>query len=739
MTSTTTRTPIPRARDAAAPSRRSTLGRIATWSYRRRRLVLATWILALVAIAGIGSAAGSTFNNDFSGGNSESQQALALLQARFPAEAGDTAQVVFHTSDAVDSSANRAAIAATLSRLRGLSDVSDVRSPFDPGNAGQVSRSTHVAYAVVQFGRSTDKLSDASIQRVIDVAKSSARPGFDVELGGAPIVKVEHPDLGKSAVIGIIAAIVILLVAFGSLIAAALPLVTAIVGVALTFGFLDLLSHWAVVPDFTPDLATLMGLGVGIDYSLFIVTRYRQALTDGASPHDAIAAAMATSGRAVLFAGSTVVISLFGLFLIGLPFIEGAATGAIVAVLLVMAASITLLPAALGFIGSSIDRLRIPRLGRARDVSRPTLWSRWARLVQRRPWVSGSAALIVLVVLALPVFAMRQAFSDAGNGQPELTSRQAYDLLAEGFGPGSSGPLVVAAEGPAAAIGAVVPRLQDRLAASSGVASVSAARYSAARDSAVLIVIPAASPQDEATTQLVQRIRSDTVPETTAGTPVRALVGGFTAESIDGAARFSSRLPEVIAAVVVVSFLLLMAVFRSVAIPLAAATVNFVATGAAYGVIVAVFQWGWLGSVFGIGSAGPIDPWVPVFLFAILFGLSMDYEVFLLTLIREEWQRKRNNGAAVSRGLTVTGRVITSAAAIMVCVFGSFVLGDVRSLKLFGLGMATAVLVDATLVRMLLVPAVMHVLGTRNWWFPRWLDRLVPQVAVELEAEPVAA
>jgi RND superfamily putative drug exporter len=730
-----------RSRMGEMRTRWTALGRIAAWSFSHRRLVVGSWIVALLLVSGIGNAVGSRFNDDFGGGNSESQQALTLLQARFPAEAGDGAQVVFHTRDAVDSAPNRAAIATTLASLRGLADVSEVRGPFDPATAGQVSRSAHVAYGVVQFDRSTGRLPEASIQRVIDSAKAAARPGFDVELGGAPIVKVEKPDLGKSAVIGILAAVVILLVAFGSVIAMALPIVIAIVGVAITFGVLDLLSHWAVVPSFAPDLATLIGLGVGIDYALFIVSRYRQALSDGDRPVDAVVAAMATSGRAVLLAGSTVVISLFGLFLVGLPFIYGAASGAIVAVLVVMAASLTLLPAALGFAGTSIDRFRIPRLRRDRDPAGSSLWWRWSRLVQRRPWAAGAVALSVLVILTLPVFAMRQAFTDAGNGQDALTSRQAYDLIARAFGPGNNGPLVVAIDGPAAADKAVATRLQARLAAAPGVAAITPARFSPSGDTAVLSVIPAASPQDEQTKELVQRLRSVIVPAATDGTSVRAFIGGFTAESVDTASQFSSRLPLVITAVVIVSFLLLLAVFRSLAIPVAAALVNFVATGAAYGVLVAVFQWGWLGSLFHIGKAGPIDPWVPVFLFAILFGLSMDYEMFLLSRVREEWQRTRHNATAVTNGLAATGRVITSAAAIMVCVFGSFILGDVRSLKLFGLGMATAVLVDATLVRMLLVPAAMHVLGEKNWWFPRWLDRLVPSVAVELEleAEPQAA
>ena len=737
--STRMQSPATRARRASASTRQTPLARIAAWSFSHRRLVVTAWILALILITGVGRVVGSAFNDDESGGSSDSQQALTLLQARLPADAGDSAQVVFHTSGAVDSAASRAAITSTLASLRGLADVGAVRGPFDAGVIGQVNQTAHVAYGIVQFDRSTSKLPDASIQRVLDRAKAAAQPGFDVAVGGAPIVKIERPDLGMSAVIGIVAAMVILLVAFGSLIAMLLPILTAVVSLAITFGVLDLLSHWAIVPTFAPDLATLIGLGVGIDYALFIVTRYRQALSEGRPPTSAIAAAMTTSGRAVFFAGCTVVISLFGLFVVGLPFIYGAASGAIVAVVVVLAASITLLPAALGFAGRSIDRFRIPRIGRRQDPARPSLWWRWSRVVQRSPWVAGGAALAVLVVLAVPLFSMRLAFTDAGNGQGALTSRQAYDLLSTSFGVGSNGPLVVVTDGPGAADREVAARLQAQLAVTPGVASIVPALFNPSGDTGVLTVIPTTSPQDEQTKQLVRRIRSTVAPAATSGTAVRALVGGFTAASIDSADRFSSRLPLVIAVVVIVSFLLLMAVFRSIAVPVAAALVNLVSTGAAYGVIVAVFQWGWLGSLVGIGTAGPVDPWVPVFLFAILFGLSMDYEMFLISRIREEWQRTPQTSTAVADGLASTGRVITSAAAIMVCVFSAFVLGDVRVLKLFGLGMATAIFVDGTLVRMLLVPAAMQILGDRNWWFPRWLDRLVPTVAVELQAEPVAA
>jgi RND superfamily putative drug exporter len=495
------------------------------------------------------------------------------------------------------------------------------------------------------------------------------------------------------------------------------------------------------VPTFGSELAAMIGIGVGIDYALFIVTRYRQGLHDGKEPEDAIVAALSTSGRAVLFAGCTVVISLVGMFLLGVAFVVGLALGAIAAVVLVMASALTLLPALLGFTGHAIDRFHLPHLLRKGEAATGEhgFWWRWSRLIQRRPWLAGALSLILLVVLALPLFSMHLAFTDAGNDPSGQMTRKAYDLLAEGFGPGVNGPLVIAISGQGQLGTSVPDQLRATLQHTPGVAFAVPPSYNPAHDAAVLIVIPTTSPQDLRTQSLVHRLRSTVIPPIVHGSGVSALVGGETAAAVDSSHDLSHRLPYVIGGVVILSFLLLMAVFRSVAVPIKAAVMNLLSVGAAYGVIVAVFQWGWLGSVVGIGKTAPIDPWVPLMLFTILFGLSMDYEVFLLSRVREEWRRTGDNATAVADGLATTGRVITAAAAIMVCVFGSFVLGDVRVLKLFGLGLATAVFVDATLVRMVLVPSTMELLGNVNWWFPHWLDRVVPTLSVEVESEPVAA
>jgi len=726
----------------------SPLGRLGSWSYRHRRLVAAAWVVALVVISVAGRLAGSQFKDNLNGGTAtQSQQAAAFLQRSFPSQAGDVAQAVFQTPGPVTAAATRDRITAALAGVARLPRVASVLSPFAAGAAGQVSPDGHIAYGVVRFDASGDAIPDPAIQRVITQARRAAQPGLTVAVGGAPVEKVEKPAFGKSEALGILAAVLILLLAFGSVIAMLLPIVTAVVAVAASFGVLDVLSHGVTVPSFAPELAALVGLGVGIDYALFVVTRYRAALRAGSAPRDAVVAAVATSGRAVLFAGSTVVLSLLGLFLLGLPFIYGAALGAIIAVLLVMAASVTLLPAALGFVGPGIDRLRV---GRRRpdggsdqsSVTQRGFWWSWSRRVQRRPLLTGGAAVAVLMLLAVPFFSLRLAFTDAGTEPSGYTSRQAYDLLAKGFGPGASGPLVVALSLPGGAGRSAVATLRADLARQPDVALVSPPRYSPAGTAAVLTVIPRTSPQDARTSALVKHLRDTVVPQATARSPVRVLIGGQTAASIDTAGVISARLAVVVAFVILLSVLLLMMAFRSVVLPVVSALLTLLSTGAAYGVIVAVFQWGWLGGGIDNGATAPVDPWIPLMLFALLFGFSMDYQVFLISRIREEWRTGLADSDAVAAGLAKTGRIITSAAAIMICVFAAFVLGDLRVLRVIGLGMAVAVLLDATLVRMVATPAVLQLVGRANWWFPRRLERAVPGILGEVDPQqppPMAA
>jgi putative drug exporter of the RND superfamily len=712
------------------------IGRIARFCYERRKLVLIAWIVGFIAITAISGAVKGKFEDKFSGGNSQSQLAQNLLTKKFPARAGDTANAVFRSTDPVTSAAGMAAINAADQQLATFPHVLSIRGPFDQGGQSQISQSDpHIAYSVIQFDKTTQDLPKADMVTFLAKAKTLNTSSLELELGGQPIAKGQAFSFGISEFVGIIAAIVILLIAFGSLVAMGLPLLTAVLGLVIGIGLVDLLSHVVTVPTFATQLAVMIGLGVGIDYALFIVTRYRQGLHDGVDPENAVILALATAGRAVLFAGSTVIISLFGMMLMGLSFVYGLAFAAILAVVMVMAASLTLLPAMLGFTGRAIDKIAIPHLRHRGDTRQTAAW-RWSRVIQRHPWAAGTSALLVLLLFSIPLFSMRLAFSDSGNDPTSFTTRKAYDLLAQGFGPGTNGPLVIAATLPhGAADQAALNKVVDAVKADPDAAFVSPPSVNPAGDTAVIVVLPKTAPQDAATQSFVHRVRQE-VPQALTGTGITAYTGGLTAGGVDASNQLSGRLILVIGGVVILSFLLLMSVFRSVAVPIKAAVMNMLSIGAAYGVIVAVFQWGWFGSIIGIGKTAPIDPWVPLMLFTILFGLSMDYEVFLLSRIREEWLRTGDNATSVADGLAHTARVITAAAAIMVCVFGSFVLGDLRILKLFGMGLATAVLVDATLVRMVLVPATMELLGNANWWFPRWLDRAVPSLSVEVIPEP---
>ncbi|HEY6472804.1 MAG TPA: MMPL family transporter [Acidimicrobiales bacterium] len=723
----------------ATPQTETTaLGRLAGRCYDRRRLVLVLWIVAIIGVTVLSQVVGTTFKNKFTSGNTPSQQAQNILQQRFPSKSGDTADIVFRTTTPIAD--NQAAINKVMDSVRPLAYVQGVTSPFSLEGAHQIAPNGDIAYAEIQFTTDTADIPTGAVKKVISTAQGAATNGIQVELGGNPISAAATAAPGPSEGFGITAALLIMLLAFGSVVAMGLPVITALAGLGIGIALLELLTHLFVVPNFSPEMAAMIGIGVGIDYALFIVTRYRQGIFEGRTPRDAVMTAHMTAGRSVLFAGSTVVISLFGLYLIGQPYMIGLATGCIAAVLMVLVAALTLLPAMLGFAGGAIDKLHVP--GLLQNGGPPPengFWHRWSRFVQRRAWFTGTAAVLILVALAIPLFSMRLEFTDAGNDPTNLTTRQAYDLLAQGFGPGFNGPLVVAVamNGPSD-----VPTVQhlDRALTSGipGVAFTAPAQFNADDTGAVITVVPTTSPQAAQTVNLVTELRSNVIPPAVHGTDVVAQVGGETASSIDAANFLGQRLFIVIGAVLILSFLLLMVVFRSLVLPLKAVIMNLLSVGAAYGVMVAVFQWGWGGSVIGIGEKGPIDPWIPVTMFVILFGLSMDYEVFLLSRIREEWLRTGENSTAVADGLAVTGRIITAAAAIMVCVFGSFIIKDpLHILKVFGLGLAVAVLIDATLVRMVLVPSIMELLGPVNWWLPRWMDRSMPKLGVEVTPTPL--
>ena len=671
------------------------LGRLAAWCYDHRRRVLGIWMLAVVAVVGLGQAVGSRLDNNFALAGSPSQQAQALLASRFPAERGDTADVVLHSSTPLSGAANAATVGRLVAALRPLDHVTGVQSPLVPGGSDQLSADRRIGFLVVHFDAAAANLPASAVRRVITTAERFGRAGFEVALGGAPIEQVISAAPGSAETVGLLAAVVVMLVVFGSVV--------------------------------------MIGLGVGIDYALFVVTRYRQHLAEGHPPRNATVLALSSAGRAVLFAGSAVVIALCGLFVVGLGFMEGLAVATIIAVALVLAAAPSLLPAVFGFAGRAIDRLHIPGLLDQRTGAAPSgFWARWSKTVQRRPWTCAAVSMGVLVVLAVPLFSMRLAFSDAGNDPTSLTTRQAYDLLAEGFGPGFNGPLVVACSLHGDRAGSTVVRLVTTLRRTRGVASVAPPVFNRARDAAAIVVYPTTAPQSAPTASLVQRLRDRVVPGVTDRSGVSASIGGETAAGVDSSSYLSGRFPWVIAMVVLLAFVLLTMVFRSIPVALKAAIMNLLSMGAAYGVIVAVYQWGWLEHLFGASAPGPIDPWIPLMIFTVVFGLSMDYEVFLLSRMREEWLRAGDNTKAVAHGLTSSARVITAAAAIMVCVFGSFVIGDpLRILDVFGLGLAVAVLVDATIVRMVLVPSVMELLGSANWWLPHRLDRLLPHIAID--------
>ncbi len=728
-------------RSKPAPSSRSRVGQVAAWSFLHRRTVLLAWVISLVLMPLLGGSIGNSFTNNFSAGKSESQSAYDLLHQRFPSFSGDVAPVVFAAgAGQVTDPRNKVRISTTLAALRALPHVTAVQGPFDDPAGSQISPDRKIAEAVVHYDKIAGDLPTSAIDRLVSTTKAANSPGWKVVAGGQPVALIEKPSFGKSEGAGLLAAALILLLAFGSVVAMGLPILMALFGLAIAFGSLDLISHLITIPTFGPELAAILGIGVGIDYALFIVTRYRSELADGKSPVDAVASTFATAGTAVLFAGATVIISLLGLILVGLAYITGAAIAAVTSVLLVLTAALTLLPAVLGLLGQRIDSLRLPGFAASKGSGSFGIWWRWSRRVQAHPWLVSTAAFLSLMVLAVPLVSLRLGFGDNGNKPASFATRQTYDLLSRGFGRGSNGPLVVAVKINRLADEAAAQALQHRLAALPGVAAASPVVFNQQHDTAVVTVEPRTSPQDDKTVQLVKSIRHTVAPALARQGLSTVLVGGETAASIDSSQHLSSRLLPVIIAVVLLSLILLAMVFRSVAIPIKAAVMNLLATGAAYGVIVAVFQWGWFANVFNAGPTGPIDPWIPVMLFTILFGLSMDYELFLMSRVREEWLRTDDAAAAVSSAIASTARVITAAAAIMVCVFSAFTLGDERALKIFGLGMATAVFLDATLVRLMLVPAVMHLLGRRAWYLPPWLERVLPHVAVEHEGpmRPVA-
>jgi putative drug exporter of the RND superfamily len=753
-------------------------GRLGSFCFRRRRLVVALWFVTLIVLGSVSGAVGTAFQDEFNLPNVESKQGFDVLEEHFGGQGtGVTGTIVFRADQGVQDPAVRSAMEGLFATIDARDDVT-ITSPYAPGGERQIAAAPSpdagkIAFAELEMPQDTSFVETAAVAKEIEAATPDV-PGLQVEVGGAAFAEFAEPS---SEVLGLAFAIVILIVAFGSVLAMGLPVGVALAGIGVGTILIGLLSQVLTLPDFATVLGIMIGLGVGIDYALFIVTRYRENLHKGHSIQESVSIALDTAGRAVTFAGTTVVISLMGMLTMQVSFVGGLAVGAATVVAITVVASLTLLPALLGFAGQKVEitrwrgliaaglvalalvgvglkvsplmvglplaaivlvasfvyaplRKQVPPFGQ--KPIRETLSYRWSRFIQRRPWQTAIVGALVLLILSIPVLGMRLGFSDEGNFDRKTTTRKAYDLLAQGFGPGYNGTFLLAAELPAGKQLADVAPITQAIRGDRGVALISDPIGNAEQSPTAVLwrMIPTSAPQDAETTATVNRLRDQVIPPAEASTGVDVALTGGVPVGVDFSNYLADRLPLFFSVVLGLSFLLLMTVFRSVLVPLKAVLMNLLSIGAAYGVAVAVFQWGWLSAITGVEPA-PIEPFVPMMLFAIVFGLSMDYEVFLLSRVREEWVRTGDSRTSVADGLASTARVITAAAAIMVFLFGSFLLEPDRLIKLFGLGLAVAVLLDATIIRMLLVPATMELLGDKNWWLPRWLDRLLPKVNVE--------
>ena len=754
------------------------LSRIGRWCFHKRRAVLGLWIVGVAGLFGAALGIGGGFTAEQQLPGSETEAGFDALDEHFGAFGGAgsglTGTIVFSAEQGVDDPEVVSVMQQMFSEANAIDGV-QILSPYESGgfSGGGISDSGEIAYADIQLGSEVDQESAGGIGDEIGYLIPTLA-GLQVEIGGAVLSGVEPP---QSELIGVAFAIFILILATGSVLGMGLPLAVALFGVGGGLTATVLASNLSGGPEFATTIATMIGLGVGIDYTLFLVTRYRELLREGADPAEAAAGAMNTAGRAVLFAGITVVVSLLGLIAIGLPFVTGIGVATSVTVLVTLVSSLTLMPALVGFAGDRLEVTRrrgiiaaslvavalfgvgfgisplvfcipvaivvliagffVPALRQPlnkREVKplRETMAYRWSRFVQARPRTIAVAGTAILLLISAPLLDIRLGFSDESNFSEETTTRRAYDLLADGFGPGFNGPFLITAvinsDQDAEAIGGLVSAIR----ADPGIAAVPQvlANNADSPDAFLIRAIPHTAPQDQATEHLAKRLRNEVIPQAIEGTTLAVALTGETAAGIDFSDYLSGRMPVFFTAVLVFSFILLMAVFRSLLVPIKAVIMNLLSIGAAYGIVVAVFQWGWLSDITG-ADPGPIEPFIPMMMFAIVFGLSMDYEVFLLSRIREEYQRTGDPVTSVSDGLAATARVITAAAAIMAFVFGSFMLEDLRVAAVFGLGLASAIVVDATLVRLLLVPATMELLGAKNWWMPAWLDRIVPRLEID--------
>ena len=708
---------------------------LARWSITHRRTVIAGWVVLLVGGLATASGLKNHFVNSRTLPNTDSQRATTLLKSHFPAQAGDSDQIVFHaTAGTLAATATREKVTATLAAVARLPHVTDVVSPYSTRNA--VSRDGTIGFATVAFDERGDALPKNAVKRVIGVAESARSATLQVALGGNAIEQTQRPTVGAATAIGILAAMVVLFLSFGSFLAMGLPILTALFGLGTSTGLIAAMTHGLNTPDFASELALLIGLGVGVDYALFVVNRYREAYRqNGGDANAAIELAMNTAGRSIAFAGATVVIAVLGLFVVGVHLFYGVALATSLTVLLVLAASLTLLPALLSLAGKRIGAGRSSRRARTPSVSRAGVSARWIGLIQRRPALAALASTALMLALAAPALGLRLAASDASIDPASTPTHQAYELMSKGFGPGFNGPLSLAVRLPRSGSTEALAQLSAAATRTPGVASVSRPIINAERDTAAITVFPTTSPQSKQTYDLVKHLRASVIPPVAEATGTTVYVGGFTASQVDFARVLSNKLPLFIGVVILLSALLLLVVFRSLLIPLQAAIMNLLSIGAALGVVQAVFERGWAASLLGVPRS-PIEAFIPVIAFAIVFGLSMDYEVFLVSRIHEEWLHGADHTTAIRNGLIRSGRVITAAAAVMVVVFASFAAGNNHVLKLFGLTLASAVFLDAVVIRSILLPSVLQLLGRTTWAFPRWADQLLPRLAIEPPERP---
>ena len=706
-----------------------TLGRFAV---RHRRAMLAIWIGVLVAIATATQVADTETSDAFTIPGTESQEAFDLLDERFPAQSGTSGRIVFATEDGSALADSADAVNASLDEAAELDGVIFVSDPFE---TGAISADGSIGYASVQYGIETTDVGLEGKELLLETGAIAEAAGVQVEFGGDVIAgnAEQHPP--TSELIGMAVAVVVLLFAFGSVLAMGLPLFTAVLGLGIGLTSITLASAFIDLSSTAPTLATMIGLAVGIDYALFIVTRHRANLAAGLSVEESAARANATAGSAVVFAGGTVVIAISGLAVVGIPFLTAMGLATAFTVLVAVLIAVTLLPALLGMIGTNIDRWKAPfTTTRTSEVDKETMGHRWAVAVTDHPVVALVGGLVVMGALALPTLDLRLGMTDAGTAPVASTERQAYDLLGEGFGDGFNGPLTVVVDAAGVANpDEVVARYGEALAADPGIVQVGAANFNEAGDTAVLSAIPATGPSDADTSELVHHLRDDVFPAIEAETGTTIALTGSTASNIDVSDKLMGALPVFMLVVLGLTFLLLMVAFRSILVPIKASLAILLSIGSSFGVVVAVFQWGWLKDLIGLDSTVPIISFMPIMLFAILFGLSMDYEVFIMSRIKEDYSRSGEPVESVVSGLTSSARVITAAALIMISVFAAFVLGDDPIIKMFGVGLAVAVFLDATVVRMIIVPATLTLLGSNAWWFPRFLARIVPNVDIEGE------